>query len=285
MEEVTVQDALDVLSLAPDFDMEALKRSYRTVALRVHPDRGGSPELFSTVNECFRVLMLEHNSRTGSALHDQLKRDFEADVRTYDAAGRRDVKFNLQHFNEVFDKTKVFDGDRDSGYGSWLQDEAPAARQPKLNPNAGSAAFNRAFEASVPAPENAERAVVVRPIDMSCGSSLWLTELGGEAIDDYSRGDGYDCRLAHSTQRLADPRGAMYSADARRMTPAQVEAQRSADMAHGLTLDEQQALERERQREARVDAARRETEALRVGRMAEAHAAANRIMLGPRQGI
>ena len=280
---ISVQDALEVFSLPDDFDLEALKRSYRTVALRVHPDRGGTADLFRTVNECFRVLCLEHNSRSGGAMHDQLKRDFDADVRNYDAAARRDVQFNIQHFNSVFEQTRVTDGIRDTGYGGWLQSDQdlPSSRsQPRINPNAGADAFNRAFEQSVPAPKNEETAIVVRPADVTCGSSLWLTELGVDAVEDYSQAGAFDCRLAHSTQRLADPRSVHLSDDHRAMTPAQIEAQRSADLGRGLSLHESDVLRREDERAARLDAVRREREMQKHRRFSDAHAQANRMFLG-----
>lgn len=284
MEDISIQDALDVFSLPPDFDIEKLKRSYRTVALRVHPDRGGNADLFRTVNECFRVLCLEHNSRSGGAMHDQLKRDFDADIRTYDSTGRKDVEFNIEQFNSVFEQTRIDDGIRDSGYGNWLQsdEDLPSSRaQPKLNPSVGTDAFNRAFENSVPAPKNTETSIIVRPADITCGSSLWLTELGTDSVDDYSAGNAFDCRIAHSTQRLADP-SAMQMANHRSMTPEQVEAQRSADLSRGLSFHESETLRREEQREARLDAARREREMNKHGRFAAAHAEANRMFLGYR---
>lgn len=280
---ITVQDALDVFSLRSDFDLGSLKSSYRTVALRVHPDRGGSADLFRTVNECFRVLCLEHNSRSGGALHDQLKRDFDADIRNYDAATRRDAEFNIQHFNTVFEQTRADDGIRDAGYGGWLQsdEDLPSKRsQPRINPNSGADAFNRAFEESVPAPKNEETAIVVRPADVACGSSLWLTELGVDAVEDYSQSGAFDCRIAHSTQRLADPRSVHLSSDPRAMTPAQIEAQRSADLGRGLSLHESDALRREEERAARLDAARREREMQKHRRFSDAHAQANRMFLG-----
>lgn len=284
MEDISVQDALDVFSLAADFDMDALKRSYKAVALRVHPDRGGNAELFRTVNECFRVLCLEHNSRSGGAMHDQLKRDFDADIRTYDSTGRRDAEFNIEQFNSVFQRTRIDDGVRDAGYGDWLQSDSglpSAKKQPKLNPNAGADAFNRAFEQSVPPPKDAQTAIVVRPADAACGSSLWLTELGVDSVEDYTSGGAFDCRIAHSTQRLADPSARGMSGH-RAMTPEQIEAQRSADLGRGLSFRESEALRREDEREARLDAARREREMSKHGRFAAAHAEANRMFLGYR---
>lgn len=277
-------DALDVFSLGPEFDLDELKSAYRSVALRVHPDRGGSGDLFMTVNECFRVLCLEHNSRSGGGLHDQLKRDFDADVRTYDATGRKDVEFDITRFNEVFDSTRVDDETKDSGYGKWLgsgEGMGSGHVRPKLNPNSGADAFNTAFEKSVPLPEASETAIIVRPLDASGGSSLWLTELGGGRVDDYSMDSAFDCRIAHSTQRLA-PASSRPPPVSSAATPERIAASRAEDLAKGLTEREAEVLAREERRQAMLESARREREMQKHARMADAHARANRMFLGYR---
>jgi curved DNA-binding protein CbpA len=281
--DISVAEALEVFSLPADFDLDSLKKAYRTVALRVHPDRGGNASLFRTVKECFAVLCMEHNSRSGGALHDQLKLDFEADVRNYDSVGRRDVEFDINRFNSVFENTRTKDGILDSGYGDWFQSgqDLPSSKSyPKINPKSGSEAFNKAFEDNVPAPKNTETALVVRPVDITCGSTLWLTELGVDSVDDYSNGAAFDCRIAHTTQRLADNREPTHRHDHRAQTPEQIQAQRTADLARGLTHLEYELLRRDEEKNARLDAARRDIEMQKHKRFSEAHAQANRMLLG-----
>ena len=284
MEEISVQDALDVFALDAGFVLDDLKLAYRTTALRVHPDKGGSEELFQTVNECFRILTMEHKNRTGGSLHDQLKRDFEADVGNYAGHGSSILskdKFDVARFNQVFETTQVEDPVKDGGYGSWLESDQDLKRsaKPKINPKAGTEAFNRAFEQSVPF-EAQQRAIVVRPVDLTCGSSLWLSELGVDAVEDYTTSLAFDCRLAHTTQRLADPSISEFSSNHRAMTPAQIESQRASDLSRGLSMDEAELLKREDEKQARLDSLRREREMQKHGRFANAHAAANRALLG-----
>lgn len=284
MEEISVQDALDVFALDAGFGLDDLKLAYRTTALRVHPDKGGSQELFQTVNECFRILTMEHRDRKGGSLHDQLKRDFEADVGNYGNDGSSILdkdKFDVARFNQVFETTQVDDPAKDGGYGSWLESDQDLKRpaKHKINPKAGADAFNRAFEQSVPF-EAQQRAIVVRPVDLTCGSSLWLTELGVDTVEDYTTSLGFDCRLAHTTQRLADPSISEFSSNHRAMTPAQIESQRASDLSRGLSMDEAQLLKREEEKQAMLDNLRREREMQKHGRFARAHAAANMALLG-----
>jgi len=51
-----LQESLNLLELDITFTLEELKRSYRTKALRLHPDKGGSHESFVSLNEAYKYL-------------------------------------------------------------------------------------------------------------------------------------------------------------------------------------------------------------------------------------
>ena len=57
-----------------EFTWDDLKTAYRRVSMQVHPDKGGSTELFNTVSECFRTLALELKAREASLSHFERKR-------------------------------------------------------------------------------------------------------------------------------------------------------------------------------------------------------------------
>nr|WRJ69893.1 DnaJ domain-containing protein [Oceanusvirus sp.] len=278
---ISVSDALDIFSLPPDFSINDLKAKYRSIALRVHPDRGGTAQLFRTVNECFELLCLEHRSRAGGATHDQLRRDFDADVSRMDATSRRKVdndNFDIVRFNSVFEETRVADEIHDTGYGDWIRsDDSIEKKSVKLNPKCSGDAFNRAFDKAVPvAKEN--KSIIVRPVDLMCGSTLALTEIGAQSVDDYSMGGGFDCRLAHSSGRIANPDPCLFDSS-RVLTPDQVEARRTSDLERGLSLAEERELERENERQRMLDDARRGVEMTKYMKRAEAHSKANRMFL------
>lgn len=280
---ISVEDALAVFSLEPGFSLQELKKRFREIALTVHPDRGGAQNLFETVKECFEMLRLEHRARAGGAPHDQLKRDFEADVSDLNSRNRRSAdEFCLARFNAVFQDTRVPDRINDTGYGDWLQSAARVAARskPKLDPKCSKEAFNRAFEKNVPVADES-KSIVVRPIDASCGSTLALTEIGARGVDDYSTEFAYDCRLAHAERRtaVAPDNRAFHDPIA---SPEQAAALREKDLERGLSFAETLELELQREKEAKIDGARRAVELRRHARRAQAHARANRILLADR---
>jgi hypothetical protein len=57
MQGATREDALKVLGIKGDITAEAVKKAYRQLAKRHHPDVGGDAEQFRRVNEAYQLLM------------------------------------------------------------------------------------------------------------------------------------------------------------------------------------------------------------------------------------
>ena len=53
---MTFEQAIRILTLKPDFTTEQLKKSYRTQAVKHHPDKGGSEKKFTIVNNAYELL-------------------------------------------------------------------------------------------------------------------------------------------------------------------------------------------------------------------------------------
>ncbi len=52
-----IGNALEVLSLPKLITKEDIKKQYRFLARRYHPDRGGDPEKMEQINKAYSVLM------------------------------------------------------------------------------------------------------------------------------------------------------------------------------------------------------------------------------------
>ena len=46
----------DILEVKKDADSKDIKRAFKKAALQAHPDKGGTDELMTMVNEAFQVL-------------------------------------------------------------------------------------------------------------------------------------------------------------------------------------------------------------------------------------
>jgi hypothetical protein len=218
-----------------------------------------------------------------------MRKSFDHFVDEHDAVNRRQApskeEFDGAWFNEVFEKTRVRDEVRDQGYGDWM---SAAAKQgnanPKrvLNPKCTSDAFNKAFERSVPVRKE-DMALIVRPDPGVLGTTLSLTEIGAEAVDNYEVAVGgglvgYDVQQAHTERRI----GSVYKGESQPLVyfdETQVQEQREQDLKRGLTEEERRAERRDEERQSRRDEARRGVQ-MRIDReVSQATYRANMMML------
>ena len=76
----------DILHVDKNATPEEIKKSYRKLAMKNHPDKGGDPELFQKITEAYEVLS-DRNTQTSLLLTFQaLKRGF------YDKYGEEKLK-------------------------------------------------------------------------------------------------------------------------------------------------------------------------------------------------
>ena len=69
----------DILHVDKNATPEEIKKSYRKLAMKNHPDKGGDPELFQKITEAYEVLS------------DEEKRNL------YDKCGKEGVKNGIDH--------------------------------------------------------------------------------------------------------------------------------------------------------------------------------------------
>lgn len=148
-------NTLKLFQLQPQYTMDELKRSYRKLAIKTHPDRpGGSKEKFQVVTKCYFSLIedlkkreqekgfdrLRDDSRNYWQEQNEISNDFKNNNPKYD----KNKQFNVNKFNEIFNQNKLYD-ESDEGYEDWLQHgetETPQVFSHKFNINN----FNNTFD-------------------------------------------------------------------------------------------------------------------------------------------
>lgn len=288
--DITVRDALEVMTLPPDFGMADLKRRYRAVSMRVHPDRGGDARLFQTVVDCYAVLLEDFHARTAVRGHMDLKEGYaEEDDRFRRGMTRPSAIVDAadfhRRFNEAFEKVRVPDPAETAGYGEWLGN-VPSAPDNRLDPRRvrSNDTFNSEFEKHVPVQRN-EKSIVVHPTAAVDAGGPRFSELGVSEVDDYEISCdnglvGYDCKRAYSGERIADIRASEAPLD--HYNEGRIMSARAADLARGLSAAESEAIRLHDARQGEVERARQANQRHMDARAAEAHRAANRLLLTQR---
>lgn len=211
-------DPYQILGLSKKFTLQELKDKYKTIAIKVHPDKGGTEELFLLVTKCYKQLLEEYNRRASQKEFHELKADFKkasssSSKRPTPASGssQNNGRFDLDKFNRVFSENKLKDA-YDDGYKDWMTNEE-AGDIPKPKGKFTLDGFNRRFEKSQVVDKNNKYIIRYQePEPMMASKKIGFTELGQEQVGDFS-GDNttrknlnyMDYKVAHTTSKIVDP--------------------------------------------------------------------------------
>jgi len=240
---------------------ELLKSAYKRAAVKTHPDKGGSPELFDAVTRAFLYIQEILEKLIPKTGKDGKDVRFSVSVTPEEAMRARGInptaaadknamkledappvalnpkKLDMNVFNKLFEENKLPDPDKDDGYGDWLKDQdnsrgTQAAMKGKYNADV----FNRTFE------EEAKRAAATpqnqlskyRPPSEMILAPGFGTELGAGRPEQYTKsttaitgaagGIGYtDLKYAYSEGSTFSQDIAGVSLDGRPKTMAEAE--------------------------------------------------------------
>ncbi len=301
--DTSVVDPYILLGVTPQSSFDELKSNYRRIALKVHPDRGGSDELFQLVSDCFRKVGHDIQMRMSNRQHHELKsaaQSYYADRPVSSKPVENHSVFTPNHqgggdfasrFNQAFDEHKMKDDDDDMyrGYADMMMASNPKREDlsiPVSMTSYNAEKFNKAFEAKVPVRK--DMVVYKEPEPLIMAKKLAFTELGGKT-DDFSsapetgerRSLQYtDYMKAHTTSRLIDP--ALVKQRGEYRTVEQYEAAREKVLAKPLSSKEQRRLELKKQEEERMEQERLARLRARDDAIARHYDTVNRLMIAPK---
>jgi curved DNA-binding protein CbpA len=171
---------LEVLGIQEEVALteESLKASYKKMALRAHPDKGGSEEYFEAVTRAYAYLseILKHmkggrkdiNGCVEAPTSLNVSRDAEAEKWKHAEPVRLNAKnLDMNAFNKLFEQTHIPDPDSD-GYGDWLKSsETNTSSGPKFSGQFNRDVFNRMFEDEAKKSQRASNSLIVHPGQMA----------------------------------------------------------------------------------------------------------------------
>ncbi len=204
----------DILGVSKNFTWEELKEAYKRQARLVHPDKGGSEQLFNIVTDAFKKLAYEFKMKQQDKQHHELKRNYQSEQpqSSYRPNIAENENFN-DKFNRLFDENKFDDEDESKGYGHMMAASSKTREDidiPQVMSKFNKSKFNEIFDKQVPAGK--EVIIYKEPEPLVLAKKLQFTEIGG-TTDDFSTdatkktGLHYtDYMKAHTTSRLVDPR-------------------------------------------------------------------------------
>lgn len=206
-------DPYSVLGVSKKFTLQELKDKYKTLAIQVHPDKGGTQELFLLVTRCYKALVAEHEKRTSQKEFHELKAAFKkSDAQPSSAPRVSKEKFDVERFNQVFSENRLVNA-FDNGYKDWMSDE-PVKDAPKPKSGFTIDKFNKDFEKTTKLDRSNKYIIKYKePEPMVASRKMGFTELAQDDVDDFSgenttnKSLNYmDYKVAHTTSKIVDPR-------------------------------------------------------------------------------
>lgn len=293
-------DPYEVFGLSKDFEWDELKNAYKRLAKLVHPDKGGSKEIFNKVTECFKTLAHEYKMRKSDRPHHELKKESQEYYSNSKSNGpgklnESDMASFRERFNKTFEENKLDDDDNTKGYGHMMAEssktredlEVPTYIKPgkKIDMNT----FNKTFDA-ITLPKSSEIVKYREPEALPLSRKMQYSELG-ENVDDFSsatssrdsRGLQYtDYKKAYETGRLVDPRSVEKRKEFK--TVGEYESMRERVLSEGPTDDELQYKSKKEKDDIRAEEARLRRLAERDKIIENHHNKMNRLLLGSESG-
>ena len=193
---------LEVLNIQEEVALteESLKVAYKKMALRSHPDKGGSEEYFEAVTRAYAYLAeilkfmkggkRDTGARVDASHMSHAQQTREAEAKKWDYGGEP-VRLNAKNldmnaFNKLFEQTHMPDPDSD-GYGDWLKSADSQGGGQKFKGEFNRDVFNRMFEDEARKGPKQSSALMVHPGQMALTLNPTSgVDLVGERPDSYT---------------------------------------------------------------------------------------------------
>lgn len=210
-------DSYKIFKLNKKFTWDELKKSYKKLAIKAHPDKGGDKIIFDYITKKFYDLANEYELRTSNKDYNELKNDYSDYIQKKNNYQNNNFDDNLsvsERINKHFNETKVYDEDVDYGYENNMVKSTKNREDFKFdnifdNKKFTNKSFNEVFDKNVTISK--EIVKYDEPKPMVLAKNLNFSEIGAGKNDDYSSSVektnnlAYtDYMKAHSTNRLVD---------------------------------------------------------------------------------
>jgi curved DNA-binding protein CbpA len=213
-----------VLGVSPNDDIQFIKQKYKQLALKMHPDRGGSEALFKMLQLSYAKILEEYKLKQIDKAFDQLKTEFEdfkveqeqsnktnINLKSYEDAHAGDFK---KRFNKVFEENRQ-SSPYDKGYGNMMVNSTKTREDINISNTINNFTIDKFNDVFNNSDSHNKTQLIKRsvPTPHSISKELSFTELGVDKINDFSgenkdtKGLHYmDYNIAHTTSKLIDKR-------------------------------------------------------------------------------
>jgi curved DNA-binding protein CbpA len=173
-------------------NINEIKKAYRNLALKYHPDKGGSEEIFKILTKAY-IALIKKNEKDNYIEKSFFDLKTQAQNDATDTQFQED-DFDVKHFNNLFDEYKLENVEVDNGYGDWMKNENKETAKPNkiFNQKFNLDIFNKVFDELKTDDEtnnksNEQITVYKEPEILPVGAGLQYSDVDYNKVGDYSR--------------------------------------------------------------------------------------------------
>lgn len=259
---------LEVLGIQEEVALteEALKSAYKRAAIRAHPDKGGTEEMFEAVTRSYAYLSeilkfmkggrKEVNGHVEAPSNVRNTRDTEAKQWEHAEPVRLNAKnLDMNAFNKLFEQTHMPDPDSD-GYGDWLKSADTKKSGATFKGEFNRDVFNRMFDEETKKGRQPSNHLIVHPGEMALTLNPTNgVDLVGERPDSYtaapnSRFQFTDLRGAYTSESTISDKVANVPVQDRNYEQYRASREKAPDP---FTSTEMNSIREFEQRQSRMD--------------------------------
>jgi curved DNA-binding protein CbpA len=213
----TIQiDPFTIFSLEPECSIEDIKKVYKQLVLKYHPDKSGynSTEDYRVIQKAYAVLLSikeEEGKITGlmtqtieTKTDERKKLDSHLENNTnYHFEPTSGSHFDKKKFNDMFDKNKFVDDENGGGYADWLK-QGDVEQAPTIA-NYTKDGFNNTFDEHVKKhPSSRQLTPYINPESLVSYKGDYVNL--GDSVQDYtSDGKFTDLKKAYTVSNILHP--------------------------------------------------------------------------------
>ena len=208
--EFKLEEILQIFGINKNYTEKELKLSYKKLALKYHPDRGGDINKFKLITQFYEKLSENLLLKKNDKQFTELKNGSLDYIKKQSSDNKKNLQMNMENFNQtkfnqIFNENSVdIDDSEHFGYGDWINSNKYDKTDIKKTPMTGSfnlSTFNRGYNENNKQTQDIVEYKIPDAFELS--DSLSYRELGQGSNINYTTKKYSDFKEAHTTSRLA----------------------------------------------------------------------------------